>query len=546
MKKILFCWLFLLLLSITHFAHAATEKSACNPQPLADDLIIPGPDNTCFAFRPIEVPGKSVFDGETFVMGDAEDDNFRMIRTEVKVGGSFYKESEKPVWIYYLGKYEITRAQYRAIMGDLPANLTDKESSPEKNNLPVTNLTYFEAMQFIDKLNQWLYANAFDELPKSENYPGFIRLPSEIEWEFAARGGMATRTKDRAIFESATPYGDEITAYEWFGGPKSSHGKMKNIGLLKPNPLGLHDMLGNVQEMTLSQYHLNYIEGRSGGFSSRGASYIMNKEELHSAQRREEPYYLFRSGKEIKPTAKITLGLRLAISAPILTDNDAIDEIEEAYDEKITSGTQAGRGMEPLGDQAEASNEKAIERIVGLKNLPENGYSNERWVRELNFIEDGIKDGQEKTNQAHADAAKVLVRNMNDFGQRITLLLQQVNALEDLNENADKTTEGYKRRLDSIKGFRATLKRIFIDYTDDLEALSAIPQHIAMENFINHKSLQESEAKEEKIGANRLDAILKCLVVSQEHYTQYVKTKHKNVEKWYNDYLELSKIVKFK
>ena len=149
------------------------------PAPAANaDLVVPGPGGTSFVFCPVLVKGGTgPLAGQSFIMGDPSGD-FRTPPTSVVLGGGFANGGDR---FYYLGKTEVTEAQYHAVVGgDVPKG---------KGDYPVTGVTYFDAMHFADALNQWLYANAMDKLPKAGSFPAFVRLPSEEEWEFAARGG---------------------------------------------------------------------------------------------------------------------------------------------------------------------------------------------------------------------------------------------------------------------------------------------------------------------------------------------------------------------
>ena len=173
---------------------------------------------------------------------------------------------------------------------------------------------------------------------KNGEATGFLRLPTEAEWEFAARGGIAVSLDE---FDRKTPYEGPLTRHEWFAGPKSSHDKVKPVGRLAPNPIGLHDMLGNVAEMTESLYRIEYYQGKAGGFVARGGHYFTAEKNLRSSMRTEEPFYTNLGDKPPAPNKKPTLGLRLAVSSVVFSDRQAA----RAY---ARAGKNIGPAMVPV------------------------------------------------------------------------------------------------------------------------------------------------------------------------------------------------------
>lgn len=535
MKKVLFIVFIVGAIFITNNVYAndpidtglGYDEKVCNPKPTEGDLVLRGPHNSCFTFRPISVRGDSPFGGITFLMGDADSDNFRTPPTRVMIGGSFPNEEEEGIWTYYLGKYEITRGQYRAVMGELPKALSEKNPPIEEDNMPITNVTYFEAMNFINTLNEWFYANIFDDLPFSGDYPAFVRLPSEVEWEFAARGGMAV---EPSVFEGRTPYAEQLSVYEWFGGPKSSHNKMKEIGLLKPNPLGLHDMLGNVQEMTYSQYQLEYYQGRSGGFVCRGASYIANEDVLSVAQRQEEPYYLLR--KDVaSPNAKLTLGLRLALSAPLLTDRDTIADFEDAWeDHREGSGknSPAALSVAPISDQEEVSVNNALDRLQTLKADPAI-KAIKNLEQELSYTEAALRTTLSIRSKADADAAMVWLRQSLFLGQLVQQYLARYVSLEE-RAQANPDQPAWQERVADADFM---IKNCLEEYRSSIVSLNNLPAKFITEALLlREKQFNSDENKENSANA------LQVLKLIQEHYEQFGKSKRADLAQWRANYLQ--------
>ena len=110
---------------------------------------------------------------------------------------------------------------------------------------------------------------------------------------------------------------------------ESSTRELNEVGLLKPNPLGLHDMLGNVAELTMEPFRLDRVgrpHGRAGGFIKRGGDYRTPLAALHSGLR-EEFVPLDKAGARREPTT----GFRLALVAPALTGLDQLAEVRKDW-----------------------------------------------------------------------------------------------------------------------------------------------------------------------------------------------------------------------
>ena len=130
---------------------------------------------------------------------------------------------------FYIGKYEVTQAQWAQVMGTNPSIFQGDKVTDDASRHPVENITWDDAQAFVKKLNA---------LDKTTAY----RLPTEFEWEYAARAGGEADIPWTAIREQA------ITGYNSF---TSTH----MVGEKKPNAWGLYDVMGNVWEWVEDYYN---------------------------------------------------------------------------------------------------------------------------------------------------------------------------------------------------------------------------------------------------------------------------------------------------
>jgi formylglycine-generating enzyme required for sulfatase activity len=523
-----------LLLCAPKSGQAAAD--VCNPSPAEGDLVVPAPEGQCVVFRSVGIGEGTdpVAAQKRFTMGDTAG-GFKESPTTVALGGNFLIKNASTGaedWVYYIGKYEVTEGLYYSVMG-LPQG---KDPSLRKSMYPIASISYFDALAFIDKLNTWLYANAMDKLPTNGKTPGFLRLPTEMEWEFAARGGNNVPPD---IFGNKMPYKDDTTAaYEWFSGPASSHNKVQPVGKLKPNPQGLHDMLGNVSEMVTNTYQIEYYQGRNGGMTARGGHFFTREQELRSSLRTEEPMYIS-SDNRMKSNAKPTMGFRLVFGSSVLVDRAAINAIEAAwgpYRAGAGATLPAQLSTAPVEQQTAVKMDDANAYLGRIKNYLTQSKPPESLVQDFGRLESALADTAKKRKEADEDSARAFVRTAVTTAAYIVREMKKMLVIDGLINDANEANKPRRIKIrDEING---NIKTYMTIYYNMLTSLLKLNKEIVDSEFLLYRSYLSDSARKE-------DARWQLLVFEQAttHYAKYFQDKTANSDAWRNEFSRIKDVV---
>lgn len=234
---------------------------------------------------------KFTVNGVSFKMIKVKGGSLTMnMELQITPTGVLFQDSTLDVTVadYSIGQTEVTQALWLAVMGENPSyfssnndyNENDERVFEDDLNRPVEYVSLYDCQDFIAKLNE-LTGRHF-------------RIPSEAEWEFAARGGNKTHGYSYAGSDNI----DEVAWYR--GNSDMTH----PVGKKKPNELGLYDMSGNVSELCLDYVSLYTGYYRPTIFQIvRGGSYFATSEVWSRG------WISSRSGFEVHSS---TVGLRLA------------------------------------------------------------------------------------------------------------------------------------------------------------------------------------------------------------------------------------------
>ncbi len=457
--------------------------STVNAQDAPEKVTLQLPGGVEMNFRAVYlgVDGNALFASKRIKLGSREQEgaNYKEQLTDTLISGGFVgSRGGKKEWLYYLGETEVRQDQWDAVMS--PSASGNAGQSSGKKRLPKTAVSIAEIYSFIEALNTWMLSHQQKNLPRYRNAVAFCRLPTETEWEFAARGGIAVSPD---VFDRRHPYTDDngnefIGNHEWYRNTSGRRVRPCGSPHIKANPIGLFDMLGNVEEITLSLFGPEYQQGRFGQFVIRGGNFSTDESNISSCSRTEYQSHQEKEGKLLRQSK---VGFRLALGTRITSSGLLPDELDEGFKKYISSrgltqpgpsgksspSSQAGQDMQhsrkELLARLHAENERLSQKLDTLeaaknevqKELFLAKSDKENLERKLSSARKELEEmGRQKSRQPKQDNnnfQKALVKRLRS---RIGILEQQVRKSQSIGFVENKMEETLARKNQEIKDLK--------------------------------------------------------------------------------------------
>ena len=436
-----------------------TAEQGWNPNPADTDLVLPMPCDLGMVFVPVDVPVRGFLWDVDFNMGSELNDRPGMEyydrRFSHAISGPFSAADLPADWrkklpgkdhtqYYLMGKYEVSVLQWKAVMdGQCP------EAPEGEDILPKADVSWYDALEFSRRYMDWLLANKPDALPRfagDQKNVGHVRLPTEAEWEFAARGGSrvpadALRQQELYALDSGTTL-EEYAAYRPDNAARILD-KPQRIGSRRPNPLGLYDMAGNVAEMMLDTFHFslgNRLHGSAGGVVRKGGGFTSSRDAIMPGRRDEMALYTERG-----PALSRDTGFRLVLSGINTPDGGRADALKKEWAALGEQSDTIAQGANPLQE---------IDRILELTRdatARENLTTLRGVIKDFNIALEREKDA---AVEGLMRSSVYMMETIRNYAVRLNLSHERLAAHQaEQAKEKDASGKVYKTRQAMIKGY---------------------------------------------------------------------------------------------